>query len=183
MELISLRCDHCGAPLDVKPSSRFVTCGFCHAQLAVHHSGNSYSTELLEELKQTTDLLRQDVADLKKDSELERLDRDWERRRQQYMIADKHGVRHVPNEMFSIGASALAAMFGVIWTLFTFAIFRPMALFGLVFIGFAIFIGIHTANKAGRYRQERRSYERQRRELMASRQPHGVRPTQSSWSP
>ena len=183
MELISLRCNHCGAPLDVKPSTRFVTCGFCRAQLAVHSSGNSCSTELLEELKQTTDMLVRDVAELKGDSELERLDRQWERRRQELMVTDKHGNAHIPNKAIAIGGSVFVTLFGVIWTAFTLRLFPPMALFGLVFIGMAIFTGIYSSQKADRYQRERQAYEQQRRERMGNRHPGGPRPTQPARSP
>ncbi len=51
MELLSLTCGHCGAPLEVPEETRYVTCGYCSSKLEVHRSGGAIYTEVLEALQ------------------------------------------------------------------------------------------------------------------------------------
>ena len=48
MELISVSCNHCGAPLEVPPGANYVTCAHCGSRLAVKRTGSAVYTELLE---------------------------------------------------------------------------------------------------------------------------------------
>ena len=166
--LISLRCDHCGAPIDVKAKAKFVTCGFCHASLAIHHTGSSYSTEMLEDLKQTTDALVKDVAQIKHNAALDRLDEQWERRRLKLLGTNKEGhqITQPPNQAAMIIMPGCVIVFGLFWTLFAATIFPPMALFGIVFIGMAIFGTISSHSKMGTYKAERQRYMRERQSLI-----------------
>lgn len=54
MKVIPLNCNHCGAPLEVAAKAKFVTCGFCNTRLSIQQTGSTYSTEVLEDLKETT---------------------------------------------------------------------------------------------------------------------------------
>ena len=49
--VLTVRCNGCGAPLEIRPGSRYVTCLHCDSQLEVHRTSNSISTEVLEHLK------------------------------------------------------------------------------------------------------------------------------------
>ncbi|QEG41106.1 hypothetical protein [Roseimaritima ulvae] len=178
MKLLSVRCNHCGAPLEIPKSARYVTCGFCDAQLAVHRSGNAYSTELLEEIKQTTDGLVRDVAQLKKSTEIEQLDREWELRQSELHIHGKNGRVSVPSKTGALFGSGFAVAFGVFWMIMaggiTFAgvgmgapaVIGIFPLFGLVFILVAIFGGISQYQKADEYERARTRYQQHRRKLL-----------------
>ncbi|TWU19179.1 hypothetical protein [Allorhodopirellula heiligendammensis] len=167
MKLISLTCNHCGAPLDVPKSAKFVTCAYCNARLSIHHTGSTYSTELLDEIKQTTDTLVRDVEKLKGNSELDRLDRQWDRDRSQFMSTHENGTQSVPSKGPILFGTGCVAMFGVFWTILAGSMFPPMALFGIVFILFAVGSGIYGSKKADQYEQAKRSYHQQRRKLIA----------------
>lgn len=166
--LISLRCDHCGAPIDVKAKAKFVTCGFCHASLAIHHTGSSYSTELLEDLKQTTDALVKDVAQIKHNAALDRLDEQWERRRLKLLGTNKHGhqITQPPNQATMIIVSGFVIVFALIWTCLAAVMFAPMALFGLAFMGMAVVGLISSFSKMNTYKTERARYMRERQSLI-----------------
>ena len=54
MEMISVSCNHCGAPLKVGPNSRFVTCTFCNSRLEVKRSDSAIFTEEISRIANTT---------------------------------------------------------------------------------------------------------------------------------
>ncbi|MFG0288402.1 MAG: hypothetical protein ACF8CQ_09510 [Rhodopirellula sp. JB044] len=166
MKLLSLCCNHCGAPIEVRKSAKFVTCGYCNAHLAIHHTGSSYSTELLEEIKQTTDTLVRDVAKLKGDSEIDRLDREWEQERLEYMSTNKNGTHSVPDKGTATVMGGFVAVFGIFWTVGAGIAFPPMALFGLIFVCMSVWGIIHTCAKADQYNNAKQRYHERRRQLI-----------------
>ncbi|MCM2371108.1 hypothetical protein [Aporhodopirellula aestuarii] len=179
MKLISLCCNHCGAPIEVRKSAKFVTCGYCNAHLAIHHTGSSYSTELLEEIKQTTNALVRDVEMLKGDSEIDRLDREWERDRRELMVTNKNGSESVPEKGVTVVVGGFVVAFGIFWTFVAGIAFPPMALFGILFVCMAIFGIISTCKKADDYERRKRRYHERRRQLIAERNRRHVAPTRS----
>ncbi|WDQ16014.1 zinc ribbon domain-containing protein [Rhodopirellula sp. P2] len=166
--LISLRCDHCGAPIDVKPKAKYVTCGYCHANLAIHHTGSSYSTELIEDLKETTNALVKDVALIKHNAALDRLDEQWERWRLQTLGTNKHGrqITQPPNPVVSIFGFGFVFVFALVWTGMAAMMFAPMALFGLIFLVMAV-VGLFSSfSKTNEYHAKRRRYMQERQSLV-----------------
>jgi hypothetical protein len=168
MKIISLNCNHCGAPLDVSVKAKYVTCGFCESKLAIQHSGNVWSTEVLEELQKTTQTLVSDVAALKRNSEIEQLDRDWERKKENYLVRGKNGSTSLPNAAAAVFGSFVAMIFGVFWTIATASSGAPafFSMFGVLFIGVAFFGMVTGVSKANAYKQAHSHYQRRRRELM-----------------
>lgn len=162
MKLISLSCNHCGAPLEVPEKAKFVTCGFCDARLQIAHTGSSYYTEVME----AVDDIREDVAALKRHAELERLDREWEQRRAELSVTDKHGRIHRPDSIGMTVGGIGAAAFGVVWTVIAGAMFPPMALFGIIFVAVAVVSVVRTRGKAAEYQQAYAQYQSARRRLM-----------------
>lgn len=174
MKLISLNCNHCGAPLKVPEDARFVTCGFCEQSLSVEHNGSVYSTRLLQEISNRTDALADDVRQLKQHAELENLDRQWERDRERFMIRDQNGVSREPSYAGSVVAGLGATVFGLIWTGITSGMsggFGMFSLFGLLFAGLGVGSSISGWNKAKRLHDARRQYRRRRSELVSAGQP------------
>lgn len=160
MKLLSLSCNHCGAPLEVPPKTRFVTCGFCEARLQVVHTGSSYYTEVHEAVAE----IREDVKALKRDAVIDRLDRDWERRSIELSHRDKHGRISRPSVAGSaIGAAALGIM--AVFLLAS-GVFAELVLVPVVLILVAIVFGIAGIGKAQKYEREYQSYRQQRRRLM-----------------
>ena len=177
MKVISLNCNHCGAPLDVPAKARFATCGFCEAKLAIEHVGNSYSTSVLEDLKETTDKIARDVAEIKSSSEIQDLDAQWERERVQHMVTGKDGRQSLPTKSGAIVGGIFIAGFGLFWTIMAAGMtsagarmglpgaIRIFPLFGLLFVAFGLFMAFSTYSRAESYERANRKYLDNRRKL------------------
>jgi LSD1 subclass zinc finger protein len=66
MEMLSMSCNKCGAPLEVPTGTNFVTCAFCKASLAIRTSGNAAYTEVLANIDRKTDEILEHVEALSK---------------------------------------------------------------------------------------------------------------------
>src|SRR3954451_15924160 len=91
-QVTSVACNHCGAPLDISPTTQFVTCAYCGYKLQVHRSASSVYTEVLESIDQRTQRMEQDIDQIKRQNELERIDREWSMQRDAMLVRDKQGV-------------------------------------------------------------------------------------------
>jgi DNA-directed RNA polymerase subunit RPC12/RpoP len=190
MQLQSLQCNHCGADVEVSPTTKFATCGHCGSRLAVVRTASSTYTELAEKVDQLSDRMQQHLDRLDRRSELEELDRRWALERENYMVSNKHGAKHIPTRSESAIAGTLVTVFGVFWTVmalgigggigFAFGGFgngrSPIALipcifpaFGVLIIGMGIYQSMNAYDKASRYERAKSRYEAERRRLMASR--------------
>jgi hypothetical protein len=166
MNLLTLSCNECGAPLEVPESAKFVTCNYCSARLAVQHTPSAVYTEVIEKIGEQTERLAQEVEILKLQNELARIDREWNDERQQHMVSGKHG-RHEPGAGDVIGPIVAVAI-GLVFAVVTLASPAPgMALFGLLLIVFGIGVSIANAGKASAYATAREEYERRRHHLLA----------------
>jgi hypothetical protein len=163
MKVLSLACNHCGAPLEVREKTRFATCQFCNAKLAIHQEGNAAFTEVLEEINERTGQIENRLANIEIQNEVARIDREWEQEREGYYIRGKHGSRHLPSKAGSVATAGIMTGFGIFWTAMASRAGAPMALFGVIFIGVAIVSGIWGFTKATQYETGRSNYERRRR--------------------
>jgi uncharacterized Zn finger protein (UPF0148 family) len=166
MKLLALNCEHCGAPLEVPPKVRFVACNYCSARLEVHRSGSSAYTEVLETIDTRTEQIARDVEYLKRQKELEDLDRAWTLERAKYMVRGNDGELSVPSKGSSAVIGSVVVAFGIFWTITAGALFPPMAIFGVLFVGFAIFAVVSGVRKAEEYERRHRLYEQKRRALL-----------------
>lgn len=168
MKVISLNCNHCGAPLDVSAKARFVTCGFCEARLVVEQTDNSYSTAVLDEIKETTKQIARDVAELKESEALRDLDDQWQSKRNQFMVTNKDGQQSLATKSGAILGSVFAAGFGVVWMIFAASIGAPafFLVFGVFFIGVALVGGVSVYSKAEAYSRAQSEYRRRRRKIL-----------------
>ncbi|MCC9598965.1 hypothetical protein LOC67_00225 [Stieleria sp. JC731] len=177
MKVIPLNCNHCGAPLEVAAKARFVTCSFCNARLSIQQTGSSYSTEVLDDIRETTQQIARDVQQLKSNSAIEQLDHKWERQRGRHLVSDKHGRQHLPSKAGAIFGGGLIVAFGIFWMIMAFGIssagramgapgvFGIFPLFGLIFIAAGIFNVFRIVQKADEYQRDHDDYLRERREL------------------
>ncbi|HEY3324081.1 MAG TPA: hypothetical protein VGP72_26750 [Planctomycetota bacterium] len=170
VELLSLSCNHCGAPLQAPPEARYLTCAHCNARLAVQRSGSAYYTSVLEKIEKNTEEAVEDLGIIRRQNDLERLDREWAMKRETYLVRGKDGSTREPDENpgCNTALNGFVVVFGAIWTCIAGAAFPPMALFGLVFIGFAIHGMVSSQRKAGEYREAKARYEATRRRLAAA---------------
>jgi hypothetical protein len=97
MTLLSVSCNHCGAPLEISEETKFVTCRHCHRQLAVKHSDSSFFTEVLTQLAERTADMADDLKIIQLQNDLERLDREWEAESREYMVKGKNGHTSRPS--------------------------------------------------------------------------------------
>src|SRR5687768_6903672 len=134
---VSVRCNHCGAPLVVSGGARFLTCSYCNTQLEIHRSGGAVYTEVIDQINQRTERIERDVAHIKRQNEVEQLDRDWDLRRQELMVRNKNGSKDVPSAVGGIIGGTVAVVFGIFWMIMTAKSGAPgfIPLIGLIVIG------------------------------------------------
>jgi DNA-directed RNA polymerase subunit RPC12/RpoP len=76
--LIPVACHKCGAPLEVPGEARYVTCRHCGIQLEVKHNESAAWTEQIEDIKEQTEELVEQVAQLQYQNALDAIEQDWE---------------------------------------------------------------------------------------------------------
>jgi DNA-directed RNA polymerase subunit RPC12/RpoP len=117
MQLESLSCNNCGAPVEVTPTTNYLTCAHCGSRLAVKRTETAHYTEVLDRLQARVDQVDDELEDLRAENELLRLDQDWEEERKQYMVRTKDGSLVEPSMSgvtgSLIGLGAIVAAF--IW--------------------------------------------------------------------
>lgn len=122
--------------------------------------------------------LSEQLAEFRHETELARLAREWEIERQQYLIANRYGLRHVPTAGMGIGTAVVGGVFGAIWLAMAVSItsgapdFGPFAiarlvfpLFGVVFIMAAVGRGIYCYSRAQKYDEAFRTYQTRRSQV------------------
>jgi hypothetical protein len=168
MSVLSVNCNGCGASLDVSAETRFVTCGHCGARLEIKQSANSTYTEMLEKLDRKTEEIADELAAIRRQNEVERIDREWERERKQYLTADRSGNLSEPSAVLGVVAAVVAGVFGLFWMAGAASMSggESFSLFGFVFISAAIYLGYVSVTKASAYEEAKRRYENRRAEAM-----------------
>lgn len=168
MKITRVCCQGCGADIEVDESVRFVTCNYCHARLEVVHDQSVTHTRQLDKIERTTDEMAGRIKLLELQNDLERLDREWENRRQSLLITSKQGRVSEPSSGSAIVGGVVVIAFGIFWMRTAVSIGAPsfFPLFGIVFIGFALFGMFNSANKAGAYRNLNADYESRRQQLI-----------------
>lgn len=171
METLSVRCNHCGAPLEVGEQTRFVTCKFCQSQLEVKKTESSAFTEVVQQIAENTNRMSDNLKVIELQNELERLDREWDMNKEQFYVKGKSGV---PTRPSSPAGAIIAGFVAVVFVLFMVgsavdagapAIFP---VFGLVFIGFIIFGITSGLNKGMNLNRAESDYQQERAKIMSA---------------
>jgi hypothetical protein len=172
MEAISVTCNHCGAPLEVGETARFVTCLYCKSQLEIKRTESAVYTEVLERIDDRTEKIAEDVSAIRRAQEIENLDREWSMRRETFYTTNKRGERSLPSVAGSLVGAAITVPFGIFWTIMASNIGGHMGgpgaffpLFGVLFVVVGIGMAISGVSKANQYRREEDDYNRRRDEL------------------
>lgn len=181
MELLSLNCQHCSAPLKVPADAKFVTCTHCGSQLAVRRGGSVAWTETLDAIDERTERMAEQLDDLHRRSGLADLDRRWEAEKERFYVTGEHGARHLPMRGASVIGGVMITVFGGIWTAIACAMGGFMAgnapgpfgvigmlfpLFGVAFVGFGIAVSVYSYRKAGEFERAEAAYRRERERLL-----------------
>jgi DNA-directed RNA polymerase subunit RPC12/RpoP len=170
MEIQSVRCNHCGAPLEVGVETRFVTCQFCNSQLEVKRTESTVFTEEIAKITQNTERMAGSLEVLELQNDLERLDREWIASNPVSFDKDGRPIRQTGS-----GAAAIGLAFAIIFAVLCFGMARSVStmgapgFFALVPVGmgiFAIIAGIMGIGKANDYETRRNFYEQRRAEMV-----------------
>jgi hypothetical protein len=183
VEVLSVACNNCGAPLEVAPATNFVTCKHCGSQLAIRRTGSSLYTELLEKLDRRTEGMSDQLAEIAYRAELERIDREWDEERRAYLVRDKHGNTHEPNALGAKISAAIAIVFGLFFSAVSCNMVGPMGdgpglaagvvpLFGLAMAGYGVYLLVGGSDRARRYEAARKAYQQRRQEVTVDQFRH-----------
>ena len=153
MNLLSVRCHNCSAPLSVSESARFVTCKHCGSDLAIKHTDSAVHTELLQAVAETNEKISSHLERLNIHQEIESLDREWAIQKQEFGSVDKDGP------------TAAGIGFSIFWIVMTLAIFPPFALIGIGMLVFRALKMIRGQTKREQFIQAESRYQSRRREL------------------
>jgi len=164
MELTAVRCNHCGAPLEVGDRTRFVTCKFCSSQLEVKHTGSTAFTEVVYEIADNTRQMASNLKVIELQNDLERLDRDWENNKMQYYVRGKDGSMSRPNRLVGTIVLFLMGAFGVFFAASSAEAGASgiFPLFGIGFVVIAVISAVSMFTKAGGLEEAESSYQQQR---------------------
>ncbi|MDA3963659.1 MAG: hypothetical protein PF961_22965 [Planctomycetota bacterium] len=170
MELLSLSCNHCGAPLEAPKSANYLSCQHCGSRLKIMSSGGAAWTEVQEKIEaiaERQDDMAQDLEIIKLHNQIEALERDWDRYRDKSMIRSKHGREREP----SVGGGMFSMIVGIVGGLVFFAMSggagapMPFPLFGLAFVAFGVFSGLHSMKTGKAFERSKQRFQSQRRSL------------------
>jgi DNA-directed RNA polymerase subunit RPC12/RpoP len=171
METLSVRCNHCGAPLEVGSETRFVTCQFCNSQLEVKRTESAVFTEEIAKISENTERMAGSLEVLELQNDLERLDREWIASNPVSFDSDGRPVRQT-----GTGGAAFGMVFAIFFAVVCFGMAAAASsmgapgIFPLVPVGmglFAIVAAIMSLGKANDYESRRTDYERRRAAMVA----------------
>lgn len=108
METLSVRCNHCGAPLQVGEKARFITCQFCQTQLEVKHTSSAAFTEVIDQIAQKTAQMADNLKVIELQNEIDRLDREMEEQRERYYRSTRRGDRNQPSPVGAMVGAFIA---------------------------------------------------------------------------
>jgi hypothetical protein len=162
VKTVPLNCNHCGAPLSVPETARFVTCGHCHAQLAIHHEGAAVFTEVLQQIADRTANIEASVRDLRIQRDLERLDEEWGKRRRE-MLGDNLSP---PKRYDSFLLGGVLIFAGIAFLIYGMARDREMIVVGAIISGAAVCIALFGLGNAALYEEAESAYRKRRQRLL-----------------
>ena len=168
MRFIDSRCIKCGANLRVPPDANLVCCQYCNSELQVVRDGSVLTTRLLESMEEMKGDLGHKLEILRVQNEIERLDREWDLQRHEFMVHGKNGSS-IPSSAGSLIGGLVAAGFGLFWIVSAGSIGAPfpLMLFGGIFIVFAIVGAVKGMDKASRHKSADTQYQERRRSLLS----------------
>ncbi len=177
METLSVRCNHCGAPLQIGKGTRFVTCQFCQRHLEVKRTDSSVFTEEVAKIAENTGRMAESLEVIELQNEIERLDREWAQKEVGYIVHGKNGPVRPSSSMFGM---AFAIFFACVC--FGMAIFMSniagsihggFSVMGLVPAGmgvFALISAVKNMNQGAELEKAESIHQARRAELVAKLQ-------------
>jgi LSD1 subclass zinc finger protein len=182
VQLETIACNQCGAPLSVPEAAKFVRCNHCAASLAVRRNESVTYTEVVEKLVEHTSKLAEQVAHLRYQAEIARIDREWDRERTRRLVHHKHGPPTEPSRGQAILGGGVAIVFGIMGSIMAGTTGgASFAVFPMVFVVFGLILAIWGTKKADEFERARKRYKAQRAMLQvedfldeSDDKPHGA---------
>ena len=119
MRITTAACRKCAAPLEIREDVKYLTCQLCSSSLQVVRDGDAILTQLCERAEQLED----EVAELKKQLELQSLEREWAEECERHAVYSDSG-RALPERdrphygmMIAYAAGGVTVLFGVMMLL------------------------------------------------------------------
>jgi DNA-directed RNA polymerase subunit RPC12/RpoP len=161
VKIVSVTCNHCGAPLEIGESTRFTTCGHCGSRLAVHETASARFTELVQEVAGGLETIRLQ-------NELERVDREWGMEQAKLAVPAENGGSSPPSVIGGLFGLIVGGGFSIVWIVAVAKMGGPwfMVLFGVVFLVGIVLISLRSISNAGQLVQRRARYEGRRAALV-----------------
>ncbi|MEO5712485.1 MAG: hypothetical protein ABIT37_03275 [Luteolibacter sp.] len=170
MEMISVRCNHCGAPLEVGGKTRFVTCQFCNSQLEIKHSESAVFTEEVTRIADNTEKMAGSLEAIRLQNEIEQLDREWGLQQETYDARGRtRGPQTTGQALFGMGFALFFAVVCFGMSSFASSVGGPGGIFSLVPVGMGIFAlvgGVMGLVKSQGVQSSRGDYQQRRAALM-----------------
>ena len=168
-QAISVRCQHCGAPLQISDTLRFVTCAYCHTELEIVRDASTIHTEILSKIEASTDAMAGRLEVIEIQNELARLDHDWETWRDRNLDRMKDGSLYEPGPPMHPGTGFRISMaIGVAVVVFAFLFSWPLQgyLLGPVAFAAALWVVKGQNAQAATYEASLIYYQNQRTVLL-----------------
>ena len=113
MDLITLSCQQCGAPLEIPTGLSHITCGHCGAALVVRQHGAVFFTEKIESLERHTSKMQSEIEQLRWDRALDQFEQSWREKRSSDTLPEKDDyilpmVRAIALVIISLGLLPLS---------------------------------------------------------------------------
>jgi hypothetical protein len=131
-------CNLCGASLEINPKTNFATCSKCGTKLAIVRTPTSIFTEVVD--AESVGKLADQLNELALQTELNRIDLEWQREREKYMIQTQYG-KFIPGKNDGIMFFLFLLVVGIVFIISA-ATLNPASVPGIMFGIFPIIIGI-----------------------------------------
>ncbi len=176
MEIIKINCNSCGAGLQIPDKVEFFNCSFCGSQLKMVKSAGAQFTEVVGELVEHTEAISQNTNIIQLEKAIERLDRDWERRKEQLGLEEHDGSNRQVAITIMGGVASLA--FIIFWingassmsSHFDDPMAKVFPLFGVAMLVIVLINMLSTPQKLSSFQKAKQQYEEKRRELLTELQ-------------
>ncbi len=169
MKLITVRCDNCGAPVQIGEDTRFATCNHCSSQLAVQHTDSATFTQRITDLESSTQRLEERVELIQLQNELREAEKEWTIFRERILTRGKTGELMEPTMASVHGARFFCALLVAGGTLLM-AWGKEMELvygFIAVVVGIGVFLGsLGAKRRTVSYRMAKNAHLMRRDELL-----------------
>jgi DNA-directed RNA polymerase subunit RPC12/RpoP len=175
METLSVRCNHCGAPLQIGEGTRFVTCQFCQSNLEVKRTDSSVFTEEVAKIAENTGRMAESLEIIELQNEIERLDREWAQKEASYIVHGKNGPVRPSTSLFGPAFDIFGAcvFFGMAFAIFTESGGGKFNMIGLMPAGmgvFAVVLAVKKMNQGAEFAKAEAIHQARRAELDAKLQ-------------